>query len=335
MSQLQFAHPWALALLLLLPLLAFLRGHWGKAAALQYSGLSLFGELAKGRKVKPGGWLSALRYLALISCIVALARPQKVDTSTQVQESGIDMMLAIDLSPSMEALDYHKPNGDEISRVELVRETVGDFIQDRPNDRIGMVAFAGEAYLMSPLTLDHAWLLQNVDRLQVGLAGDATAIGSALATCANRLRDQKAKSKIIVLLTDGANNAGKITPIAAAEAAHALGIKIYTIGAGSADVAKFPLHDAFGRITYTTIPVDIDNDALQKIADISGGKFFRAADYDTLKHVYKEINKLETSKVAVKHFQHVKEYFAWALYPGLLFLGLEVALANTRLRRVP
>jgi Ca-activated chloride channel family protein len=334
MSQLQFTHPWVLALLLLLPLLAYLRGHWGKAAAIEYSGLSLFGTLARSRKVQPGGWLSALRYLALFCFLLALARPQKVDSSTQVQESGIDMMLAIDLSPSMEALDYHK-DGREISRVEVVRETVGSFIQGRPNDRIGMVVFAGEAYLMSPLTLDHAWLLQNVDRLQVGLAGDATAIGSALATCANRLRDQPGKSKIIVLLTDGANNAGKITPFAAAEAAHALGIKIYTIGAGSSDVAKFPLRDGFGRIHYTTIPVDIDNDALQKIADIGGGKFFRAADYDTLKRVYQEINSLETSKAAVKHFHHVKEYFAWALYPGLLFLGLEIVLAHTRWRRVP
>jgi len=334
MNQIQFAHPWVLALLLVLPLLAWLRGHRGKAAAIEYSGLSLFGTLARGRKVQPGGWLSALRYLALFCFVVALARPQKVDSSTQVQESGIDMMLAIDLSPSMEALDYHK-DGQDLSRVEVVRETVGSFIQGRPNDRIGMVVFAGEAYLMSPLTLDHDWLLQNVERLQVGLAGDATAIGSALAACANRLRDQPGQSKIIVLLTDGANNAGKITPFAAAEAAHALGIKIYTIGAGSADVAKFPIHDAFGRVTYTTIPVDIDNDALQKIADIGGGKFFRAADYDTLKNVYQEINKLETSKVAVKHFEHVKEYFTSALYPGLLFLGLEIVLAHTRWRRVP
>jgi Ca-activated chloride channel homolog len=331
-----FAHPWVLALLLLPPVLAFLRGRWGKAAAIEYSGLSLFGTLARGRKIRPGGWLSALRYLALLCFVIALARPQKVDSSTQVQESGIDMMLAIDLSPSMEALDYHKPDGEEISRVQLVRETVGDFIQDRPNDRIGMVAFSGEAFLMSPLTLDHDWLLQNVQRLETGTwVGDATAIGSALAVCANRLRDSKAKSRIIVLLTDGANNAGKITPIAAAEAAHAFGIKIYTIGAGSADVAKFPIHDGFGRVTYTTIPVDIDNDALQKIADIGGGKFFRAADYNTLKHVYQEINKLETSKAEVKHFHHVKEYFAWALYPGLLFLGFEIALAHTRWRRVP
>jgi Ca-activated chloride channel family protein len=333
-EQIQFAHPWVLLLLLLLPLLAYLRGRRGKDAAIQYSGLSLFGPLLRSRKVQPGGWLSALRYLAFFCFLVALARPQKVDTSTQVQESGIDMMLAIDLSPSMEALDYHK-DGQELSRVQVVRETVGKFIQDRPNDRIGMVVFAGEAFLMSPLTLDHDWLQQNVERLQVGLAGDATAIGSALAACANRLRDQPAKSKIIVLLTDGANNAGKITPFAAAEAAHALGIKIYTIGAGSADVAKFPTTDMFGRRTYITIPVDIDEGALKRIADIGGGKFFRAADYDSLQHVYQEINKLETSQVAVKQFQHVKEYFVWALYPGLLFLGFEIFLSHTRWRKVP
>jgi len=336
MSQTQFAYPWVLSLLLLLPLLAILRGHRGPAPAIEYSGLSLFMGLGRVRKVQAGGWLSALRYFVLFCCIIALARPQRVDTSTQVQESGIDMMLAIDLSPSMEALDYHK-NGEEISRVQVVRETVGSFIQARPNDRIGMVVFSGEAYLMSPLTLDHDWLLQNVDRLHTGSwVGDATAIGSALAVSANRLRDVKSKSKIIVLLTDGANNAGKITPLAAAEAAHALGIKIYTIGAGSSDVAKFPRQDPLtGRTVYTTIPVDIDNDALQKIADIGGGKFFRAADYDTLKRVYQEINQLETTKVAIKHYHHVKEYFLWALYPGLLFLGLEIILAHTRFRRVP
>jgi Ca-activated chloride channel family protein len=334
MSYYQFAHPWVLAFLLLLPLLAILRGRRGQAAAIQYSGLSLFGPLLRARKVQAGGWLSALRYLALACLLVALARPQKVDTSTQVKESGVDMMLAIDLSPSMEALDYHK-DGQDLSRVEVVRETVGKFIQDRPNDRIGMVVFAGEAYLMSPLTLDHDWLLQNVDRLHVGLAGDATAIGSAIAACANRLRDEPGKTKIIVLLTDGSNNSGKITPFAAAEAAHALGIKIYTIGAGSNDMAKFPTTDMFGRRTYTMIPVDIDEGALKRIADIGDGKFFRAADYNTIQHVYDQINKLETSTVAVKTFQHAKEYFAWALLPGLFFLGLEITLVHTRWRRVP
>ena len=335
MSYFQFAHPWVLPLLLLIPVFAFLRGRRGREAAIQYSGLSLFGPLVRGRKVRAGGWLSALLYITLACLIVGLARPQRVDSTSQVQESGIDMMLAIDLSPSMEALDYHK-NGQDYSRVEVVRDAVGQFIKDRPNDRMGMVVFAGQAYLMSPLTLDHDWLEQNVERLQVGLAGDATAIGSAIAVCANRLRDQPGKSKIIVLLTDGANNAGKITPFAAAQAAAALHIKIYTIGAGSADVAKFPIRDPFtGQRTYTTIPVDIDEDALRKIAEITGGKFFRATDIETMQKVYQVINQLETTKVATKHFEHVREYFPWALYPGLFFLGLEVILAHTRWRRVP
>jgi Ca-activated chloride channel family protein len=333
-NDITFAHPWAFVLLLLLPLLAVLRGRRGRAPAVQYSGLGLLGDLGRTRRVSSGGWLSALRFLALACFIVALARPQRIDTTSQVQESGIDLMLAIDLSPSMDALDYHE-NGEEISRVQAVRETVSKFIEARPNDRIGMVVFAGEAYLMSPLTLDHDWLLHNVDRLQVGLAGDATAIGSALAVCANRLRHQDSKSKIIVLLTDGANNAGKITPLAAAEAAHALGIKIYTIGAGSNDVAKFPITDMFGRRTYTTIPVDIDIDMLKKIADVGGGKYFRAADYDSLHHVYDAINKLETTTTGVKHFEHVRDFFTYALYPGLLLFGLEIILAHTRWRRVP
>ena len=335
MSHFQFAHPWALWLLLLIPVLAILRGKFGREAAVQYSGLSLLGPLVKMRRSRAGGWLSALMYATLACLLVALARPQIVDSTSQVNESGIDIMLAIDLSPSMEALDYHK-NGQDLSRVDVVRSAVSEFINDRPNDRIGMVVFAGEAFLMSPLTLDHDWLQQNVERLHVGLAGDATAIGSALAVCANRLRDQKGKSKIIVLLTDGANNAGKITPLAAAQAAAALHIKIYTIGAGSADVAKFPMRDPFtGQVRYTTIPVDIDVDALKKIAQVGGGQFFRAADVDSMANVYKTINKLETTKVATKHFEHARDFFQWALYPGLFFLGLEIVLSHTRLRRLP
>jgi len=335
MNHFRFEHPWALWLLLLIPGLAILRGRFGREAAVQYSGLSLLGPLIRQRKSRAGGWLAALTYATLACLLVALARPQRVDSTSQVQESGIDIMLAIDLSPSMQALDYFK-NGQELSRVDAVRDSVGEFIQDRPNDRIGMVVFAGEAFLMSPLTLDHDWLMQNVSRLQVGLAGDATAIGSALAVCANRLRDSHAKSKIIVLLTDGANNAGKITPYAAAQAAAALHIKIYTIGAGSAEEAKFPVRDPFtGQMTYTKIPVDIDVDALKKIAAIGGGQFFRAADIDAMQNVYKTINQLETTQVATKRFEHVREYFQWALYPGLFFLGLEIVLSHTRWRRVP
>ncbi len=214
--------------------------------------------------MQPGGWLSALRYLTLICLLIALARPQMLDASTQVQESGIDMMLAIDLSPSMDALDYHK-DGQDLSRVDVVRETVGNFHPGRPNDRIGMVVFAGQAFLMSPLTLDHDWLLENVQRLQVGLAGDATAIGSGIgrllqppAGPARQVEDHRFAHR-------RRQHPGRITPLAAAEAAKTLGIKIYTIGAGSADVAKFPERDNFGNIVgYTTIPCDIDEGAHAK-----------------------------------------------------------------------
>lgn len=335
LNQVQLVHPWAIWLLLLLPVLAYLRGLGGQDAAVKYSSLSLFGQLALPRLISAGGVQSALRFFALIFFIIALARPQQVNATSQIQESGIDMMLAIDLSPSMRALDYMK-DGQEISRVEIVRETVKQFIQDRPNDRIGIVAFAGLAYLVSPLTLDHNWLQLNVDRLDVGLTGDATAIGSGIVVCTNRLREQSAKSKVIVLLTDGANNAGKITPLAAAQAAAALGIKVYTIGAGSDHMAKFPITNPFGQVVgYTTIPVDMDENALQQIADLTGGKFYRAKDTNSLQKVYTEINQLEKTRFETKTYRHVKELFAWALWPGLLFLGLEVVLAHTRWRRLP
>ena len=316
MNHFRFDHPWALWLLLLIPALAILRGRFGREAAVQYSGLSLLGPLIRQGYVAQAKGQKDRRQRLLACLLVALARPQRVDSTSQVQESGIDIMLAIDLSPSMQALDYFK-NGQELSRVDAVRDSVGQFIQDRPNDRIGMVVFAGEAFLMSPLTLDHDWLMQNVSRLQVGLAS-------------------KAKSRIIVLLTDGANNAGKITPYAAAQAAAALHIKIYTIGAGSAEEAKFPVRDPFtGQMTYTKIPVDIDVDALKKIAQIGGGQFFRAADIDAMNNVYKTINKLETTHMATKRFEHAREFFQYALYPGLFFLGLEIVLSHTRWRRIP
>lgn len=334
-NQFQLVYPWVLWFLLLIPLLIFMKGRVGPDAALRYSALSLFGGLARPTRINAGSLFMALRYMALGCFIAALSRPQMVSTTYQVEDSGIDIMLAIDLSPSMEALDYIK-NGQELSRVEVVQEAVRNFIQERPNDRIGMVVFAGEAFVLSPLTLDHDWLLQNVDRLKVGLAGDATAIGSALVVSANRLRTEKAKSKIIILLTDGANNSGRVTPIAAGRAAAAVGIKIYTIGAGSSHKAKFPYKDNYGNIHYTYIPVDMDEDALRTIAEIGNGKFFRAADTDSMANVYQVINKLEQSKIGSKKYDHVSEYFFYLVYPGLFLLGLEIALSHTRrFRKLP
>ena len=343
MNDIQFAYPWVLLLLLLLPAMAFLRGHRGKAPAIEYSGLSLFGDLGRVRKVQAGGWLSVLRYLVLASCIVAMARPQKVDSTTQVQESGIDLMLAIDLSPSMEALDYHK-DGQDLSRVQVVRETVGKFIQARPNDRIGMVAFAGEAYLMSPLTLDHDWLFQNLDRVHIGQVEDGTAIGSAIADGINRLRDRSSKSKVLILLTDGDSNCGKISPPTAAEAAKALGIKLYAIGAGTNGMAPVPVFDEGtekpklddnGQPVYEMEPVSFNEEGLKNVARIADGHFYRAADTESMTNIFQEIDKLEKSKMQYTKTREYSDLFPWFLTAGFALVAIEMVLGQTVWRRLP
>jgi Ca-activated chloride channel family protein len=200
-----------------------------------------------------------LRLLVAVPLIVGLARPQLGQGRGSVQASGVDLMLAVDVSGSMEALDFTL-GGQPISRVEVVKSVVSRFIEARPNDRIGLVAFAGAPYLVSPLTLDHDWLKQNLDRVKIGLIEDSTAIGSALATCVNRLRDQPSKSKVVVLLTDGMNNAGKVAPQTAAEAAKAMGVKVYTIAAGAQGEAPMPVKDQFGNQRVVMAKVDVDGD---------------------------------------------------------------------------
>jgi Ca-activated chloride channel homolog len=219
--------------------------------------------------------------------------------------------------------------------VDVVKSIVAKFIEDRPNDRIGIVAFAGAPYLVSPLTLDHDWLEQNLSRVQTAGVEDGTAIGSAIATCVNRLRDTPAKSKIVVLLTDGVNNSGKISPIAAAEAAKALGVKVYTIAVGVRGEAPIPVKDQFGNTQIVMSKVDVDEDTLQKIAAETGGQFYRATDTDSLKHIYAQINTLEKSTQTVHKFERYQDLFAWALFPALGVLGLAVGLEQTRYRRLP
>jgi Ca-activated chloride channel family protein len=266
--------------------------------------------------------------------ILGLARPQYGQGRAEVQASGVDLMLAVDVSGSMEALDF-TINGQPESRVEVVKSVVAKFIEDRPDDRVGLIAFAGAPYLVSPLTLDHEWLRQNLDRVRVGLVEDSTAIGSALATCVNRLRDQPSKSKVVVLLTDGQNNAGKISPQTAAEAARAMGVKVYTIGAGAKGEAPMPVKDQFGNRQIVMAKVDVDEAALQKIADETGGKFFRATDTDSLKNIYAEIDRMEKTTHQVKKFARYHELFAFAVVPGLMLLGLSLGLEQTRFRRLP
>jgi Ca-activated chloride channel family protein len=235
----------------------------------------------------------------------------------------------------MQALDFMVDNY-RVNRIAVVKSVVSKFIDERPNDRIGLIAFAGSPYIVSPLTLDHDWLLQNLERINVGIGDDGTAIGSAIAAAVNHLRTTTAKSKVVILLTDGVNNSGKISPLAAAEAARALGVKVYTIGVGArAGKVPIPVRDEAGKVHVIMANVDIDEKTLQAIASETGGLFYRATDTDSLQKIYEQINHYETSAQTVQKFEHVEELYKWPLFPSLGLLGLGVILQQTRFRRLP
>jgi Ca-activated chloride channel family protein len=212
---------------------------------------------------------------------------------------------------------------------------VSKFIDERPNDRIGIIAFAGTPYLVSPMTLDHDWLQQNLERVSVGSADDGTAIGSAIAAAVNRLRETPAKSKVVILLTDGVNNTGKISPLAAAEAAQVMGVKIYTIGVGVRGNAPIPVRDEAGNVHVMMSKVDVDEDTLQAVARRTGGRFYRATDTDSLEKIYEQINGFEKTAQTVQKFEHFEELYRWALIPSLCILCVSLLLQQTRLRRLP
>jgi len=329
-----FDQPEVLWLLALLPILAFLRGRRGAAVAIRYSSAQTAKAIAGARKSRAGKWLGTLRILALGALVVALAQPQIVHGTSEVDASGIDIILAVDVSGSMEALDF-TINNEPANRVEVVKQVVSRFIEERPNDRIGLVAFAGRPYMVSPLTLDHQWLQKRLQTIHPGMVEDGTAIGSALGSSVNRLRDQKAKSRIVILLTDGMNNAGKILPTTAAEAAETVGIKIYTIGAGSRGEVPVPITDPFGNRKIVRARVDIDEKTLKRVAQMTGAQYYRATDTDSLEKIYHDINKLETTTRKIKKFEHRNEMFLWAALGALLLMGIELTLNQTRFRRLP
>lgn len=329
-----FAHPWLLLLLLLIPLLAWLKGNSGRAAAVVFSSVAPLQGLGRRRESKAGHFLTSLLFLALAFLVFALARPRQGKTLTHTEASGIDIMLLLDVSRSMLAEDF-TIGGQRANRLEAVKNVTADFIGDRPNDRIGIIAFAGRPYLVSPLTLDHDWLFRNLERVQIGLVEDGTAIGSAIASGANRLKDREAKSKVLVLLTDGENNAGKINPATAAEAAAALRMKIYTVGTGSRGLAPYPVQDAFGRIFYQRFQVEIDEETLQEVARIGDGKYYRATGTDSLQQIYDDIDKLEKTKVELTQYRRYRDLFPWFLGLGLGLLSLQMVLSQTLWRKVP
>jgi Ca-activated chloride channel family protein len=329
-----FAHPWVLLGLIALPLFAWLKGRFGGTPGVLFSSTQLILNLGHKRRARAGALLASFFYLAMTLLIVALARPQMGQTIEHIKASGIDIMLVLDVSGSMSTEDYTIGN-QQASRLEAVKRVTEQFIEGRPNDRIGIIAFAGRPYLVSPITLDHEWLIDNLDRVQLGLVEDGTAIGSALASAAARLKNRDAKTKLIVLLTDGANNAGKIMPLTAAEAAKALGIRIYTIGAGSSGPISVPVQDRFGRTFYQTVIFDFDEKLLADIAKIGDGKYFRAADSASLNKTFQEIDRLEKSKIEIEKNVNHKDFFWWLIALGTLLLALEVILSQTCWRKIP
>jgi len=327
----RFAAPLLLMLLAVLPWLAR-RGTGALPAALRYADTSLVAGGVASWRVRLQPLLAWSRWLALALTIVALARPQLSQARQTVEGEGVDIALALDISGSMASLDFEPQN-----RLEASRQVIRDFIAARPHDRIGLVIFAQAAFNQSPATADHAVLQRQLDQVQLapdlGLE-DGTAIGLGLANAANLLKESKARGKVIVLLTDGVNNAGEVDPLTAAEAARALGIRVYTIGAGRPGQVPVPVDGIFGqRVTYQESV--IDEATLQKIAETTGGAFYRAQDTAGLARVYAEINRLEPSRYEIHVFERQRELAGWLLVPALLVVALELGLRHTWLRRLP
>ena len=318
-----------LLLLLLIPMIGWYIWKLRKSqASLQVSSSQGFDKAPVSYKVYLRHLPFVFRVLCVIFLIIALARPQSTDNWQNSTTEGIDIVLVIDLSTSMLAEDL-KPN-----RVEAAKEVAMSFITGRPNDNIGLVTFARESFTMCPLTIDHVVLLNLLKDVQPGMIEDGTAIGHGLATAVSRLKDSQAKSKVVILLTDGSNNAGEIAPVTAAEIAKTYGVRVYTVAVGTKGMAPYPFQVA-GRIVYQNIPVEIDEQTLTQIAQTTGGKYFRATNTQALKSIYHEIDEMEKTKIHVQEYsKKQEEYLPFAAF-ALLFLFLELLLRHTLLRNIP
>jgi Ca-activated chloride channel family protein len=326
-----FANPLYLYLLLLLiPLIAwYIYKLRRNQASLQISTAAPFeSKKATSWKVYLRHVPFVLRMLAIAVLIVVLARPQSTNSWQQSTTEGIDIMMTMDISSSMLAQDL-RPN-----RLEAAKDVASAFIAGRPNDNIGLVVFSSESFTQCPLTTDHGVLLNLMNNIQSGMIEDGTAIGLGLANAVSRIKDSKAKSRVIILLTDGSNNAGEIAPVTAAGIAKTFGIRVYTIGVGTRGTAPYPFQTAFG-VQYQNIPVDIDEPTLRQIASTTGGEYFRATDNSSLKRIYSEIDKMEKSKISVQQYSKKSEdYMNYALVVLALLL-VEVVMKNTVLRNIP
>jgi len=344
MTELYFADRWLLWVLV--PLFVLWVAAWwvlpwlarrrGRQAAVRYSNIDTLKRLKPSRRIVIRRFVEGLRILTIALLVLAMARPQTGRKQTQVRTEGIDIVLVLDTSGSMQALDLDadRPINRRRNRLQVAKEVVEEFVQGRTNDQMGLVVFGSEAFTQCPLTLDHGIVATFLEGVEVGMAGDATAIGSALGTAVKRLRDSQADSKVIILLTDGRNNAGALSPRKAAEIAEAFDIRVYTIGAGTRGKAPFVVDSVFGKqVVYES--VEIDEATLREIADRTDGQYFRAEDTDALKSIYEEIDEMEKTEIKTSSYMEYNEQFRRFLVPALALLLLEVVLLGSRLRKLP
>ena len=332
----QFASPWILMLLIAVPALAlryYLSKESSNPASLTHTVTSMVADLPRSWRITLRPLLFVLRLVTITLVILALARPQIVQGREKISGEGVEIALALDISGSMASLDFEPKN-----RLEAAKQVIKDFIAERPYDKLGLVVFSNEAYSQTPLTLDHNMLTRGLEQIELatelGLE-DGTAIGLGVANAANMLSTSQADSKVVILLTDGVNNSGEIDPLTAAEAAKALGIKVYTIGAARPGQVPVPAQNIFGGTEIVYQESELDEETLRQVADITGGKYYRAEDTRGLSAIYDEINNLEKSKVEVEIFNQYFELMAIFLLPALLIFLLEIFLRKTIFRKVP
>jgi len=341
-----FRNSWVLLALPVFYLLAFYQIRRHRRPGFIFPSGSIIKNLKRSIRSSLFQGMFYLRAVCITLVILAMARPQ-IGMGTKVRKEGIAIVIAIDCSSTMLAEDLKLSLTDfvklshvigentRINRIDAAREIVKEFISSRPDDMIGLVAFASQAFLVCPLTFDHDWLLRSLGRVKIGLIKDGTAIGSGILTSLNALKDVRAKSRIIILLTDGINNFGQISPLTAAKAARALGIKIYTVGVASDGRVPFPVEDDYGRVTYKQVIIEVNEKVLKEIANITGGDYFRVTDMESLRVSYKEIDRLEKTQIEEIGYEEYSDIFTIFLIPALGLLLVEIFISNTFLRKIP
>jgi Ca-activated chloride channel family protein len=334
----RFAYPEFFILLLVVPLIiaGYLYERYRKKGSIRFSDISILKQIPQTKSLTFRHIIIILRLIVITLLIICIARPQSGKKIEEILTEGVDIILALDISGSMRAEDFKPKN-----RLIAAKEVIRDFVKNRKNDRIGLVVFAAHSFTQCPLTLDYGVLLNFLDNVKIGMIEDGTAIGTAIVNCVNRLRNSRAKSKVVILLTDGVNNYGKIDPITAARVAEAMNVRIYTIGVGKIGGAPIPIeHPILGRI-YARNPdgslvlTHVDEDTLKQIAKITHSKYFRATNKKQLAQIYQEIGKLEKTKIKVKQYMKYKELFNYFLIPAIILLFVEIILANTKFRKLP